>query len=144
MVEVEKLGASSPAAGEVLAAVVNPDTAAPTLSAAASAAPMYCSKVTGDSRRRPPALISRVYGSSHLLLVRANPNKGPVGTLGHQVQAVGKGMSGLDVTRMSSSGHCRGRTVWDGYRAMLYSACWGLMLLCKILAGVERIEVILG
>lgn len=122
MVEVEKLGASSPAAGEVLAAVVNPDTAAPTLSAAAT----YHSKVTGDSHRRPPALISRVYGSSHLLLVRANPNKGPAGTLGHRVQAVGKGMSGLDVTRMSSSGHCRGRTVWDGYRAMLYSACWGL------------------
>lgn len=46
MLEVKKLGASSPAAGKMLAAVVNPATAAFTLSAPASTAGKYFSKVT--------------------------------------------------------------------------------------------------
>lgn len=50
MLEVEKLGASSPAAGKMLAAVVNPAATALTLSAVASTAGKYYSKVTWDSR----------------------------------------------------------------------------------------------
>lgn len=50
MLEVGKLGASSLAAGKILAVVVNPATTALTLSAVASTAGKYFSKVTWDSR----------------------------------------------------------------------------------------------